>query len=282
MTAVYDPTMGYGHLVSIGGTVMAVTSSTFGKKEKLLERQGNRGDRSHHTSDMRAGPYNVMGDYNLEPSAAELLVLLQYAVGASGNAADTLEDFTIIDDDQVSPFTAVGCKIGKIQIRGTQGDTLKVTASIIGKTYATAASIATAPTSTGPCQFADITLAIGGTTYEPTEIDTTIDNSPDDGRFTTGLTLPTIVERDRIVTLNPTMPYNSLTAALLALGIAGAAGVLTIYDGTSNVVLTYGKLQLPFNTPSRPGRGEITLSLPFTSRYDGTTREIDITGGAGS
>src|SRR5690606_17613093 len=104
-----------------------------------------------------------------------------------------------------------------------------------------------------------------------------IDNAIN-ARFANATTASQIFAQDRTITLNATVPYNSSNSALYAQAVAGAAGTLVITNGGYSTTFTFGRLQVPEDSPVAPGRGsEVVLNLPMTARAVSTTKELVVT-----
>ncbi len=101
-----------------------------------------------------------------------------------------------------------------------------------------------------------------------------IDNAID-AKFRNSLTATDLTEADRVVTLATSTPFNSASdGTLYEQALAGAAGALTITDGTSTGTFTFGKLQVPAESPTVESKSEFLLDLNMVARKDGSTMEI--------
>lgn len=277
MTVEYSP--GALTKLSINGTAMAVLSSTLGKREVLLQRNGLRGTRSHFDTDARKGPQHVGGSINLEPSYAELVALVALAIGAGGNTSNALTAFNTVVDKVEKVDTYTGCKIGRMTLSGTQGGIISCSLDVLGKTEVVNTGTVAAPQSAIPFIMSDLVLTLVSVARETHSFTLVIDNMLDGERFLNALTLSQIVELDRVVTLTSTHPYNDTNYALYDQAIAGAAGTLALNNGTNTGTFSFGRLQVPAESPDVPGKQELMLTLNMiASKVNGsaanTTDEI--------
>jgi hypothetical protein len=259
MTVNYTP--GALTKVSINGTNMAAISSTVGKKEVILQRDGLRGTRSRFDTDARKGPQRIGGTIVLEPSYAELAALMALAIGTGGNAADQLTEFSVVVDRYVRNDTYAGCKIGRATITGTQGGIISCSLDIVGKTETINSGSVGAPASDIPFILADLALTLASAARETHSFTLIIDNMLDADRFLNSVTLSQVVEQGRTVTLSSVHPWNDATAALYDQAIAGAAGTLVLNNGTNTGTLSFGRLQVPAESADRPGKTEVLFTL---------------------
>jgi len=264
--------------LSIGGTAMAVISENLGEKDTHLEREGLRGSRSHNAADVRIGPKHVSGTIVLEPSPAELLTLAQYAIGSGGAVANAVPTFAVVVDRNEAVKTYQTNKINRLKLSGRQGGILRAELDIIGETETDGGTVA-APDSAAPYIFSDLILTLAGSSQDTESFDLEIDNHIDRERFLNYTTLPALVELDRTVKLRTTHPYNDATNTLLNQAVAGAAGTLALTDaGASSTTrtFTFGTLQVPYKTPSIPGKREVLVELDMTARTAINTAEIAV------
>lgn len=277
MTTNYAP--GALTKVSINGTAMAVTSCTLGKREVLLQRNGIRGTRSHFDTDARKGPQRIGGTIGLEPSYTELVAIMALAIGAGGNCADGLTDFSVVVDRKTKVDTYAGCKINRATITGTQGGIISCSLDLVGKTETVNTGTVTTPISGIPFILADLALNLASSARETQSFTLTIDNHLDGERFLNSNTLSQVVELDRTVTLTTTHPYNDANYDLYNQAVGGAAGTLALNNGTNTGTFSFGRLQVPAEPADIPGKTEVTLTLNMiaskvNNTAAGTTDEI--------
>ena len=259
MTTDYSP--GALTKVSINGTAMAVLSCSLGKKEVLLQRNGIRGVRNHFDTDVRKGPQRIMGTINLEPSYTELAALMALAIGAGGNTADSLSEFNTVVDRHVRVDTYTGCKIARATISGTQGGIISCSLDIIGKTEVVNTGTVSTPISDVPFILSDVVLTLASAARETANFTLVIDNQIDGERFLNAVTLSKVTEQDRIVQLASLHPHNDANIALYDQAVGGAAGTLAMNNGTNLATFSFGKLQVPAESPDIPGKSEVMLAL---------------------
>ncbi len=259
MTVPYSP--GALTKVSLNGTAMAVLSCSLGKKEVLLQRNGLRGTRSHFDTDVRKGPQSISGSISSEPSYDELVALVALAVGAGGNATDSIAAFNAVVDRHQRVDTYTGCKIGKLTLAGTQGGIISCNLDLVGETEVPNTGTVATPASDIPFILADMVLTLVNAARETHNFTLVIDNHLDGGRFLNALTLSEVVEQDRTVTLTTTHPHNDTNIDLYDQAVGGSTGSLALNNGTNTGTFSFGRLQVPAEPPDLPGKTELMLTL---------------------
>jgi hypothetical protein len=247
--------------LSIGGTPMAVSSCTLGMREALLQRTGIRGTRAHFDTDARKGPQRIGGTINLEPSYAELIALGALAIGAGGNAAESVSEFTVVVDRKARIDTYAGCKVARMTVAGQQGGIVSCSLDIVGRTETTNSGSVSVPASAIPFIMSDLTLTLASSGREAQNFQLVIDNMIDADRFLNALTLSKVVELDRAVSLTTAVPWNDANIDLYNQAVAGAAGTLALNNGTNLATFSFGRLQLPAESVEIPGKQELMLTL---------------------
>lgn len=259
MTVNYAP--GALTKVSLNGTAMAVQSCTLGKKESLLQRNGIRGTRAHFDTDVRKGPQRIGGTITLEPSYSELVAIMALAIGSGGNTADSLTSFNAVVDRKTKVDTYTGCKIGRATISASQGGIVSVSLDLVGQTEVVNTGTVSTPISGIPYIMSDIALNLANTAREAFGFSLVIDNHLDAERFLNATTLSQVVEMDRTVTLQATVPNNDTNYDLYNQAVGGAAGTLALNNGTNTGTFSFGRLQVPAESPEIPGKTELQLVL---------------------
>jgi len=262
------PSTGALTKISFAGTPMGVLRCTLAERQQMLTREGLRGSRSHLDTDQRFGPKRVSGTIEMEPSAAELATIMNYAFGNSGVVSDALLTADILVD-KVAPAVANGtgvfaynaCKIDRCVIAATQGQPLRLTLDVVGTTEAGNQTAINAPNSAGYYIHSDVTLTLQNAAREVQGFTLTIDNRIDKERFMNATTLRTLVEQDRVVDLQAIIPWTDATQDLYDQALAGAGGVLALNDGTTAHNFIFGVLQVPPEGVEIPGKSELLLTL---------------------
>jgi hypothetical protein len=247
---------------------------TVGKHGTHLERDGTRGTRSHDVDDVVEGPYTVSGQITVNPTNTELNLLETYIIGASGTVDEVLSNFSLVVDRGNGVYTYAGCKISRASYSGRQGELLTLTCDVIGTTEAASGSRPSEPSSTTPFAFDDIALTLAASSREVKGIEMVIDNAMVPDRFNHNQTVIDQPETDRNVTLQTVHDWSSNTSGLYGQAVGGASGTLVLNDGTNSRTYTYGKLQVPDESPPIQAKGPIDLTLNMVARKDGATKEI--------
>lgn len=262
-------------------------SEQLAMKTQLIEPNGIRGTRSHVKERVRAGLQQIGGPVVLQPSAAELAILLPRILGAvaSGTTfalAETVPQFTIGIDRVAKVFTYSGCAVDQATFRSQSGQALELQMAIEAESESIgnagtfpAISIGTDP----PFVFSDAVLVIGGTTYEFGSFECSINNMLKKDRFMNSTTRSDLPAMDRKVGLRLGLPYTSDTTSLYTTAVTGAAATVTFTNGALSMLFTFANLITPPNGAPAIGnsRDEIMLNLEGDSRMSGSTRELVIT-----
>lgn len=274
-------------------TLLEVVSGDIGLIEEGINTAGMTGTRSRYAARTRAGSRRVSGSVTLNPNAAEWALLLPWILGADASStsyalAETLQSFTATlkkdngTDGKV--FTYNGCKVARAVITGEQGGSpISLQMDIEGRDE-TLGNAGTFPSltlnvATGPFLFSDSTgaITIAGTAYAARRFVLTIDNALDTERFTNSLTRTALQPRDRIISLELTVPYGTATAAYptAATLAAGVAVVITLTNTVHAVSLAFSLPKVHFGrrSPVWNGREEMDLVLSGEARVSSAAND---------
>jgi hypothetical protein len=211
----------------------------------------------------------------IQPSPAQLAVLVTGAMGAGAVLAETVPAYDIVVDRGMGTvYTYSGCKVNSLEISGTPGGIVVATLDIVGLTDAASGTVS-AETIAAPYVFSDATITLATVARLCKRFSIRIDNQLEP-RFVNQLAANEVNERDRIVTLGVTCAYNSDFAALYAAGLAGVAGTLVLNDGATSKTFTFIKLQFPARAdPEVSGKNsEIERVLEMQAVKSSTTAEL--------
>lgn len=272
------PSIGALSKVSFAGTAMAVLSCGVGMRQVILQREGLRGTRSRYAQDTRKGIKRIGGTTVMEPSPAELAILMPYLIGTGGAVAEVLNEYAMIVDRGASrgPYTYSGCHMARGELSGAQGGAIRFSFDTVGKAESVAGSVST-PASAAPYLFGEVTLNLSTVaSCQVFDFSLVVDNHIDTDRFLNSLTLPRVVELDRTVLLTVNVPDTQDNKDLYDIAEAGLTGTntLVINDGVTTKTFTFGTLKAPPEQPEIRGKGETPLTLNFQSFKDGSTPEI--------
>lgn len=261
-------------------------------EREIIRTDGLRGSRMHPVSRIRQGRQTPSGTIAMEPTYAELVLMLTRLIGANAGGTYTVSDtvpvyFQTIIDRVAKVYTYTGCKVDKGTIKFGQGTTVMLDMSIeactesIGNanTFGAAAISATAP-----FIFADSTLTLGGTAYQVFDVEISIDWHLKKDRWVNSLTRTDLPSMDFTCMTKFTVPYTSDTVGLYDGGIAGITGSLNVNflgagGGAAGVSMlcTFGNLVFPAaKSPTVGSKDEITLTLAGESRQTGATSPLVI------
>jgi hypothetical protein len=246
---------------------------------------GIRGTRSRHGARTREGNKSVAGAISLNPSPADLDLLLPRILGAAESSdtfalADTLPSFVVgVDYGGTDAFEFGGCYVNRATFRASAGGLLELALDILGKTKTdlTYPSL-TLPTDAhdAPYVFTDGVLTLVSSAREMTDVEVVVDNALD-ARFVNSQTATSITPRDRIVTLRATLPYNADNDDVYTQGTTAAAATLVFTNGNLSLTFSLTSLRIKQVTPSVNAKGEITLRVEGETRMSGATRELVVT-----
>lgn len=278
----------FGTAVTVD-TRLVFVSESIAKRGVIVERDGLRGIRGHESADTRVGPYSVAGQLVLEPTPEDLAVLFPFILGADASGttfalAETLPSFTLVVDRVAKVFTYAGCKVARATFSGSSGGLLRLAMDIVAQSEAVG-NAGTFPSLTAsitqPYIFSDLTLTLQSAVRKPASFELVIDNGLITDRFLNSTTVVTIPEGDRVVMLNVVLPYAAGTGTtgntdLYAQALAGAAGTLALANAGYSTTFSFATLQVPDNSPTVAGRGEIPLNLEMIARRSGGTAELGV------
>ncbi len=271
MTTVY---LGHQQTFSIGGT-NTFGWCTVGKHATHLEREGTRGTRSHDIDDVVEGTNTVSGQIILNPTNTDLNLIEPFVIGSGGTVDEALGNTSIVVDRGNDVYTYANCKFSRMTLSGRQGELLRLVCDVVGRSEAATGDAPAEPSSATPFAFHDTTsLTLAGTARETKEFEMVIDNMMITDRFNHNQTVIDHPEGDRVVTLRTVHDWSDNTSGLYGQAVGGATGALVLSDGTNSRTYTFGKLQVPSESPPLSDKGPMELTLDMTARKDGATKEI--------
>lgn len=258
----------------------------------ILNNEGIRGTRSEHSARTRYGLENIGGTIVLQPSPADLDLLLPRILGAAESTdsftlADTIPAFGVMIDRVAKVFTYSDCYINKATFRASTGQVVELELDILAKSFSIG-NAGTFPSLTlqtdphdQPYVMSDAVFTLAGSTRETSSFELVVDNLLD-ARFVNSNNATSITPQGRKVTLKTVHPYTADETDLLGQALTGAAGTIVLTPtggGMSGVstTFTFGRLQVPDEHPVVPGKSEITLELPMMATMTGSTRELVVT-----
>lgn len=271
MTAPY---MGHQQKFSFAGTSV-MGFCTMAKTETHLEREGMRGTRSHDTDDVVQGTNTSSGQIILNPTNTELNLFEEYFIGAGGTVDESLGEAPLIIDKGNDVYTYDNTQVDRATYTGRKGELLELTMDCEARKERAVGSSPTAPTSAACFAFSDITFNYSAQNYEIEAFELVIDNALVKDHFANSRTRHDLPEGDRIVTLRTEHSWSSNTNGLYDLALAGAAGILTLSDGTNSRVYTFGNIKAPAESPQVRDKGPIPFIINWVARVStGNAKEV--------
>ena len=279
----YGTTPGAGNIGALTRAYV-FTGETLAKRGNVVERVGLRGTRSHVADDARIGPYLVGGAIHLEPTPVDLLFWLQYILGGTPSSgsyalAETLPSATMGFARGPKNFRYAGCVVDRAIFSGSAGGLLKLVLEIAGQseTLETTSWPSIAADTTGPYIFSDLALSINSAAREVHSFELVIDNALVKNRFMNSPTVVNLPAGDRMVTLTTTHAWASANTDLYDPPIGGYAGATLEFSAASHsTAFTFGCLQAPAHSPTAAQRQENFLTVNWTVRQTGSTKEVSV------
>jgi hypothetical protein len=257
------------------------------KVETILDASeaGIRGTRSRVEERARKGHYDVSGTITMNPSPADLDLLLPRIMGAGAVLTETLPGFdVVVVYGSTDVFRYDDCKVNRGTFRGSAQGLVELELDIIGKTMVDGTDPSlTLPTDAhdAPYIFSDSTCSITSS-REIKSFELVIDNFVVP-QFVNSQSANNVNATDRQVSLTLVTPYSSDEADLV--GAAATSGMfdtartsatLVFTNGAFSCTFTLAKLQAGQETPSIGDKGEIELTIPAIARRDGSTLELAV------
>lgn len=250
-------------------------SCTLSKTSTLVASAGIRGSYARNKNRARHQMEKVSGQLVTQPSVAEIDLLLPWAFRAATATGVTTFTDTITDantdryvvvDKVTKVMTYNEVKVAKVVIEGSRGEPIKWTLDLEGKDE-TVGNAGTFPSLECDYQnffvMSDIAMTLAGVACEPESFRLTIDHMLDTERFLNSLTRAEIPSKDRMVTLEVTLPYDTVHLALHTLDADGDAGEIVMTDGTTTYTIDLTNVKTGRPPIEVPQRDEIKLVLTF-------------------
>lgn len=249
-----------------------------------------RGTRSYYASRARIAPYRYQGIIRLPVNPGDLVYLLPWMLGADASGttfglAESLQAFAMLFDRVTEKYEYQDCVINRAVLygeagRGDEPDFLVLALDVMAKARATGDSFpASALAHTAqyaPYVHQDTTFTLHSSTREVKKFWLSVNNFVQ-ARYVNSLSPTALCPADRQVNLRVVVPYDSGNSNLVDTSLAGAAGTLTIANGTVSTSVAFTNLKASFEDPTIRGLTEIDLTLDYQSYHNGTDAEIIIT-----
>lgn len=273
-----------------GSTQLEFLSEELRYTESQAYNNGIRGTRSRVAERCRIAQGVVSGSIVLHPTPVELDTLFYLILGTIESTdsfvlAETIPEFGVLIERITRRFVYTGCRVSRATFSGTQGQPITLRLDIEGETEVITNTSwpGTIPAidSGSPYIFSDTTFSLSAdaSAAEVRSFEITIDNGLITDRFMNSVTRTTIPSADRIVSLSMTVPYTADEVDLHKQALAGAGGSLTLTNGATSTVFTFGNLKTdPAVSPVIGSRGsEILLGLQMRAYKTGSTMELAVT-----
>ena len=272
--------------IATGSTVVEFEACSVGKQGSHIDTAGLRGTVERVSERTRESVNNVGGQLSLYPTFAELQLLMPLILGGtpSGTAypvAETLPEFNLQvlkSNNTTKVFTYAGLKIASAMFESSEGGPLKLTLGMVGKTE----TVGTSFTPTGSAGLGrkymhhDLALTLQSAARKARSLSVAIANSLSVNWYNS-VNATDIILGDRQVSVAGEFPYCAANYDLYDQALTGAGGTAVYTDGTNVMTLTFGRLQVPPESPQVDGRQDVPLRLNMTSRRYSTTPSIAAT-----
>ncbi len=277
--------MGYKCFLTVGGSYIEFLSEDLAENIQIVEDEGIRGTRSHVLERVAQGNKLVQGSILIEPTPAEMAILLPLVTGSSTSATtltDALSDVTIICDLITDKYTFSG-RFTAMHLSGEPGKKLRMKLDCIGYSLSIAAtSLSGVPDITvRPYMMYDLGsgLTIASTAYPIDRFELTIDNKivP---TFMQGQTATDLEPTDREVWLSMQCKYTSTEKGLLTVARTGPViaspltASLAFTNGSNSMTFTFGALVAQSKSVTIPGKQHLRLPLRYRAYQVSTTKEV--------
>ena len=268
-------------------------SETLQQTISQLASEGIRGTRSRHGERVIQGQKAVSGSIVLQPTQAELDLLLPRILGANESTdvfdvAEALPEFYAMVDRVGKVFTYGPLKIGSAVFTGSENNKIDLTLNVVGRGSETIGNAGTFPSisidTDLPLAFHQGTLTLQGNTLRFNSFTLTIENGVE-ARFENSQSAIALVETDRVVTLELSAPYTADSGsdgvAVYGADVAGtvASGTLVFAPASGrSVTFSLNSLRPTTRSPNVPGRNqEIRVALSYQAMKTSSTNEISVT-----
>jgi hypothetical protein len=261
-------------------------SETMGSARTQLDLSGIRGTRSHPKERFRDGTYTVGGTLVLQPNPEEMAILLPYCLGAEASGttfalAEDLPEFDVAIDKQSKVCTYIGCKVVQMNLKGSAGGPMTMELQIVGKTE-TVTNAGTfpsiVPNLTAPYVLYDGVFTVLSAARGIADIDISVQNVADTGRFLNSQTVTAIPILDRIVMVKATVPYETGNVDLQNQALAGNSATFVLTNGAYSSTWSFANLKAVTQaTPVIDAKKELMLQLNYQAVTSSTTKELIVT-----
>ena len=263
------------------------------KRGSIVDPDSITGTRSKWAAFTRESAYLVGGKLATNTSQYDLDLWLPRILGAAESPADnfalseSLPAFGILIDRVGDVFEYEDCYVNRGIWRGRAGpgdgrvQFVEQIVEVLGKdedattawpgTLTVADDLITA-TNRSPYGCADATLTIGGTPYGMKSFVIMVDNHLQPRWVTGGLTPAAICPAGRTIMLRAVLPFTAADDAVAALyahanQLTGVAATLVFTSSANHsTTFTFTSLQWTHNSPTVPGKQEITATFDFIAR----------------
>lgn len=280
------------HTFDVSSEPYEFNSFTVRRQDNILDTDGIRGTRSHHSINTRLGTYTVGGGVQWKPTVADLVLWLPRILGAtaSGTTFALLDNLNtngvfglLLADGSATAHNRefTDCMVNRATFSCGPGQLLDLNLDIVGKTEVLGTSfpaltLGTTALSNSPFVFSDAVFTFVSGARDTLSCEIVVDNMLD-VRFSNSRTATSITSKDRMVTVRTRHPFTTSEFALYNQAVGGTTGTIVFTNSTVSLTFTFGVLQVAAVGPVVNSKGEIELEVEATARMTGSTRELVVT-----
>jgi len=202
---------------------------------------------------------------------------------------DTMPSYTMVINRKQAVKKYSGVKVNTLKLSAKTGDYVKIDLGLKCKDEATGSTTGLTASSAKPYKCVGASLTLGGTTYDISSIDFTIDNKLQDmpNTFSSGLYKPEPIQGTREFTFDIEMPYDANAETLNATNVFTdtlvSTAILTLLSpsyvtGTSQYksVITLNNVVIIDQTNNVSGTGVITAKIKAMALSIGATEPVSV------
>lgn len=253
-------------------------SESVTRSQELLKTNGLTGTIQRHANRSRQGLERVGGDIVMNVCPYDLDLILPRILGAAESVdvfdlAETIPTFVMMIDRGADAALYEGCYISKAVFRGSSGQMITMTLSILAKTETTGQTFPSltldVTAASAPFVMSDGVLTLQSSARQFNSFELTIDNQLE-ADFRNSTTATDIDRSNHIlVTLAAEVPWISANTDLYEEALAGATGDITFTNGAVSTKFEFGTLQpSPDQGPVTGGPGRIPLNIVLDAAKD--------------
>lgn len=237
---------------------------------------GKRGTRQQYECGSRVLGEDVGGGFNLYPTVAQLDWIIERFLGdrissfplTAAVPAETIPPIYAFVDKGAEIFLYSMLYFNTVTFSLREGDYMDVRCDFVGQREQGGQSWpGAAPAIDCDSEYvaSDAVFTFNSTAYKFKNLDLTFDNRMAQGQQENNLYREVFESEGLECSLSGSFAHRTDTQALYRVAIAGAAGDVTINDGTVEYEFAFANVKIPGNGPTVPEDGEVTKQLEMNA-----------------